>query len=143
MTQLEQAYYAGFQAKCAEYGINQQETIKLAQAAEQLMSAAPVAAPAAKEEGLGRLAAYLHQLIPGWGPGLYGVDTKEKPTDSSLWEALKSMAATPAGQVAGGAAGAGAGYLAGGKKNPALMIPGAVLGALIGGGEALHATRGD
>jgi len=156
MTQVKQAYYAGFQAKCAEYGINQQETIKLAQAAEQLMSAAPVAAPAAKEEGIGRLGAYLASILP-FGGALHGVATA--PKDSTIGdyvaEGLKGSGAALGGGLAGGLAGGLGGLRLGalisalskGKINPnnAKAIGtslGAGTGAIAGAGEALHATRG-
>jgi hypothetical protein len=97
------------------------------------------APPETADDGPSRLSAYLHQLIPFWGPGLYGIDTKPEG-ESSLWEGMKSIFATPVGQAAGGIGG----FLGGqriGKGRGAL--PGLILGALIGGGEALHATRGD
>ena len=110
------AYAKGFIDKCAQAGVAPQEV-----------------------DSSDRLSAYLHQLLPGYGPAIYGASTKPKE-ESGLWEAIKSMVATPVGQAAGGIGGAITGKaLAGGRG----ALPGALLGALVGGGEALHATRGD
>lgn len=128
--ELAVAYTEGFMHKCAEHGIDKETAIKLAQEATDK----------------GRMSAYLHQLLPGWGPLLYGIDTKPEEASSAL-EGLKSMVATTAGQVggglAGGALGGALGGAAGGKKGLLAALPAGLIGAILGGGEALHATQGD